>query len=211
MLHRARRDCAYGSMARPANTDSYRQRWRTLHVGDQLSVIATGSRAGDSFDPSASAVAKTRERCCAPRMALRDLEVRPGLVIPGIELQESASRSSGPGGQNVNKTSTRVTLRWDVGASESLTEAQRHRIFERLASRLTLAGELLVHAQAHRTRPRNRELARARLAELVRDALRVQRKRVSTKPTTGSRRRVRDAKKRRSTIKIGRAKPGLED
>ena len=100
-------------------------------------------------------------------MAQRDLEVRPGLVIPGSELRESASRSSGPGGQNVNKTSTRVTLRWAVGACERLTSAQRRRIFERLATRITLGGDLLVHAQAHRTRPRNRELARARLAELV--------------------------------------------
>ncbi len=144
-------------------------------------------------------------------MAQRDLEVRPGLVIPGSELQESASRSSGPGGQNVNKTSTRVTLRWAVGACERLTAAQRRRIFERLATRITLGGDLLVHAQAHRTRPRNRELARARLAELVRDALRVQRRRVATKPTASSRRRLRETKKRRSTIKSGRVKPRLDD
>ncbi len=144
-------------------------------------------------------------------MAQSDLEVRPGLVIPGSELQESASRASGPGGQNVNKTSTRVTLRWDVGASEHLTEAQRRRLFERLASRLTLGGELLVHAQAHRTRPRNRELARSRLAELVRDALRVKRKRIATKPSAGSRRRVKDAKRHRSALKSGRSKPRLDD
>ena len=144
-------------------------------------------------------------------MGRRDLEVRAGLRIPGDELVESASRSSGPGGQNVNKTSTRVTVRWDVGESRCLTEAQRRRIFERLSSRITLGGELLVHAQAHRTRPRNRELARARLAELVRDALRVQRGRIATRPSAGSRRRLRDAKKRRSAIKSGRGKPGLDD
>ena len=67
-------------------------------------------------------------------MAQRDLEVRSGLLIPGRERRESASRAGGPGGQNVNKTSTRVTLRWDVGASETLTEAQRHRILERVSA-----------------------------------------------------------------------------
>jgi len=130
-------------------------------------------------------------------MAQRDLEIRPGLTIPGSEVEETASRSSGPGGQNVNKTSTRVTLRWNVGTSVCITDAQRRRIRDRLSSRITLGGELLVHAQAHRTRPRNRELARARLAELVREALLVQRRRVATKPSASSRRRVRDAKKRR--------------
>lgn len=144
-------------------------------------------------------------------MAQADLEIRAGLVIPGSELCESASRSSGPGGQNVNKTSTRVTLRWNVRESECLTASQRRRIRERLASRITLAGEILVNAQAHRTRPRNRDLARARLAELVRGALRVERRRVATKPTASSRRRIRETKRRKSAIKSGRVKPGLDD
>lgn len=144
-------------------------------------------------------------------MAQRDLDVRPGLVITGSELEETASRSSGPGGQNVNKTSTRVTLRWNVRTSVSISEAQRRRILDRLSSRITLGGELLVHAQAHRNRPRNRELARGRMSELVRDALLVQRKRVATKPSAGSRRRIQDAKKRRSAIKSGRGKPTLDD
>jgi len=140
-----------------------------------------------------------------------DLEIASGLRIPGAEIREAASRSGGPGGQHVNKTNTRVTLRWNVGTSHCITEAQRRRILDRLSSRITLGGELLVHAQAHRMRPRNRELARARLAELVRDALRVQRRRIGTKPSAGSRRRIQDVKKRRSALKSGRGKPKLDD
>ncbi len=139
--------------------------------------------------------------------ARRDIEVRRGLVIPAAELRESASRSSGPGGQNVNKTSTRVTLRWDVGASEALSESQRRRILSKLASRITLGGELVVHAQAHRTQRRNRELARERMAELLREAILTKRRRVATKPSRASRERTLEAKKRRSSVKRGRAKP----
>ena len=143
--------------------------------------------------------------------ARRDIEVRIGLVIPAAELRESASRSSGPGGQNVNKTSTRVMLRWDVGASRVLSETQRRRIRAKLASRITLAGELVVHAQVHRTQRRNRELARERMAELVREAIRTKRRRVATKPSRASRERALEAKKRRSSLKRGRAKPSSNE
>ena len=104
-------------------------------------------------------------------MASADLEVRPdlvrSLVIPGSELEELASRSSGPGGQHVNKVSSRVTLRWNAFASEAITQEQLERIRAALASRLTRRGLLVVHAQRHRSRSRNRELARERLAELL--------------------------------------------
>jgi ribosome-associated protein len=133
-----------------------------------------------------------------------DLEVRPGLVIPAGEIEESASRSGGPGGQHVNKTSTRVTLRWNVAASRCLDANLRRRLERRLAARLTRSGDLLVHARRHRSRARNRELARQRLAELVREALATRRSRVATRPTRASRQRHREAKRRRGALKRSR-------
>ncbi len=144
-------------------------------------------------------------------MGRRDLVVRPNLVIPAAELRESASRASGPGGQHVNKTNTRVTLRWNVAESEALTEAQRRRLRERLASRLTRGGELVVHAAARRSRARNREQARERLASLVRDGLRVRRARVATKPGAAARTRAVDAKRRHSALKRSRRPPSGDE
>ena len=140
------------------------------------------------------------------RVSRRDLEVRRNLVIPGAELQESASRSGGPGGQHVNKASTRVTLRWNVDASDCLTSAQRTRVRRGLAHRLTRDADLIVHARRHRSRSRNRELARERLAELVRDALAVRRPRQPTRPTRASHQRLLAAKKRRAAVKRTRGR-----
>ena len=138
-------------------------------------------------------------------MPRADLEVRldraRSIVIPGGELEELASRSSGPGGQHVNKVSSRVTLRWNALASEALTQEQLERVKRALRSRLTRSGLLVVHAQRHRSRTRNRELARERLAELLGDALALQRPRRATRPSRASTNRVRDAKQQRSTIK----------
>lgn len=142
---------------------------------------------------------------------MEDLELRPGLVIPAAELSESASRSSGPGGQHVNKTNTRVTLRWDVAGSAVLDEGQRRRILRRLETRITRAGELYVHASRHRSQGRNRELARERLAELVCEALTTRRARVATKPGRGARQRALDAKRRRSETKQRRARVRRDD
>lgn len=144
-------------------------------------------------------------------MAREDLEVARGLVIPGAELRETASRSSGPGGQHVNKASTRVSLRWDVARSAALDPAQRRRLLARLAPRLTRDGELQVHAQRFRSRARNRELARGRLVELVEAALAVRRARVPTRPTAGSRERARAAKQRRAERKQQRRRPAPEE
>jgi ribosome-associated protein len=133
-----------------------------------------------------------------------DLEIRSDLVIPGSELVETASRSRGPGGQHVNKTSTRVTLRWNVAESAVLGEARRSRLLRGLAGRLTVRGQLVVHAGRHRSRARNRELARARLAELVREALRRRRPRLATRPSRAARQRALEAKRRRGAVKRGR-------
>ncbi len=142
---------------------------------------------------------------------MEDLRVSRGLVIPAAELRELASRSSGPGGQHVNKSSTRVTLRWDIQASRTLTDRQRTRLLSRLAHRLTRDGELVVHAGRARSRVRNRERARERLAELVFDGLATPRKRLATRPSAGARTRRLQQKKHRSAIKSRRRPPGVDD
>jgi ribosome-associated protein len=99
-----------------------------------------------------------------------DLQVRPGLVLPAEELVERFSRSSGPGGQSVNTTDSRVELRFDLAGSPSLPPTLKSRLSSRLAPRL-VAGVVVIVASEHRSQLRNREAARARLALLLRDAL----------------------------------------
>ncbi len=140
----------------------------------------------------------------------RDLSVRPDLVIPGDELRETASRAGGPGGQHVNKTSTRVTLRWALGRSQAVSDAQRARLRRRLATRITAAGDLVVNASSTRSRARNRERARERLAELVREGLSVRRSRRPTRPGRAARERRLEGKRQRGQVKRGRG-PVRED
>ena len=139
-------------------------------------------------------------------MRRENLEVRPNLWIPDAELTEQVSRASGPGGQKVNKTSSRVTLRWSVATSAALSARQRARLLARLGSRLTREGELVLHAQRSRSQAANREQARARLVELVRAALAESAPRRPTAPTRGSRERAQTAKRRRSAMKRARGR-----
>ena len=134
-------------------------------------------------------------------MSQPDLEVGGGVVIPAKELHQQASRSGGPGGQHVNKTSTRVTLRWNVRDSDVLDDRQRERLLIRLGSRLTRSGELVVHVDGHRSRMRNMEDARARLAEAVATGLEVPLSRRPTRPTRAARERRIDDKRRRGSLK----------
>jgi ribosome-associated protein len=129
------------------------------------------------------------------------LRLTDQLSLPESELSYRTSRSSGPGGQNVNKVETRVTVLFDVGASQILNDEQKSRVRERLATRVDKKGVLRVVSQKHRTQGANRETARERLAALVADALekRAPRKR-SRKPAAAKRRRLED-KRRRSEVK----------
>jgi ribosome-associated protein len=131
-----------------------------------------------------------------------DLHVRPGpglprgLVVPASELVEQFSRSSGPGGQSVNTTDSRVELRYDVESSDALDEVQRRRALDRIGR------TVVVTASEHRSQHRNRVAARARLAERLRAALAPPAlTRVPTKPSRASQRRRVDAKVRRGRVK----------
>ena len=133
-----------------------------------------------------------------------DLRVNGWLVIPGSELHERFSRSSGPGGQSVNTADSRVELSFDVGRSSVLPDWARARITERLAGRL--AGDVVtVAASEQRSQLANRQAARARLAALLKDAVAPpKRPRVPTRPGRAANERRLEAKRQRSAIKRGR-------
>jgi ribosome-associated protein len=137
----------------------------------------------------------------------KDLRVSERVVIPGAELSFTASRSSGPGGQHVNTTSSRVTLRWSLEQTSALDPWRRSRVMRRLRSRMTRAGEILVHVDDERSQRRNRELARERLAQLVRDALRPRKRRLPTFVPGREKRRRLEGKRRRSALKKQRRRP----
>ena len=135
------------------------------------------------------------------------LRVTAALVIPEAELSWRFSRSSGPGGQGVNTTDSRVERSWDVTASRVLTETQRARVLEAVGRRAP-GGVLTVVASEHRAQLRNREAARTRLAAVVAEALAPPGpSRRPTRPTRGSAQRRIDAKKRRAGVKRMRRPP----
>ena len=144
-----------------------------------------------------------------------DLHVPPGpglprgLIVPAGELVEQFSHASGPGGQGVNTTDSRVQLSLDLGTTTALDAAQRARALDGLAGRL--AGTVLtISAAEHRSQRRNRVAARERLADLLREALMPPVPRRPTRPTRGSARRRLEAKRQRSETKRYRRRPGRD-
>ncbi len=130
---------------------------------------------------------------------MEPLRIGPSLLIYERDLTWTAERSSGPGGQNVNKVSTCVDLRFDLPGCETLPIWVKQRITERLQARIDADGAIWVRCQQTRSQLRNLELARAKLAELLAAALVVEAPRHATKPSFSSKLRRLDAKKRQST------------
>ena len=139
------------------------------------------------------------------------MRISSRLDIDETEFEYLTTTSRGPGGQHVNRSETRVVLRWNVRTSPSLSEAQRSRLLEKLASRVSRDGVLQVAAEDHRSQARNRDLARERLANLVTEALRRPRPRRATKPTKASQKKRVDDKKKRGTVKATRRSPSRDD
>jgi ribosome-associated protein len=133
------------------------------------------------------------------------LKITPEIIVDDAELAEQFVRSSGPGGQNVNKVSTAVQLRFNVNASPSLPWDVRMRLTKLAGRRINAAGELLITAHRFRTQTQNRADARERLVQLIRSALVAPTPRRKTKPTAAAKRRRLETKHRRSEIKRDRS------
>lgn len=129
------------------------------------------------------------------------LNVTPELAIPRNELEYRATRSSGPGGQHVNTSSTRIELLWDLTGSQAISDEQRERLRTKLVSRLDSDGRVRVVASGRRSQRQNRHDADERLAALIKYALHVPKKRRPTKPTRAAREKRLADKKRRAEIK----------
>ena len=138
------------------------------------------------------------------------LEITPRIVIDERELDERFVRASGPGGQNVNKVSTAVELRFDIARS-SLPDDMKTRLRTLAGHRVTTDGVVVIDSREHRTQAMNREAARARLVALLQEAAVRPKSRRPTKPGRGARERRLSDKKRRSDVKSGRGRGGSDD
>ncbi len=140
-----------------------------------------------------------------------DVPIKDGIIIPSHELEIIASRSGGAGGQHVNKTNTRITVRWNVDTTTSLNAPQKALVRHNLQRELTQTGDIVIHHSSSRSQQQNKKAALEHLAHKIRNALYVPKKRIKrTIPTTMKEARLH-AKKERSALKKMRSKKNYND
>lgn len=140
---------------------------------------------------------------------MEDLVINPRVTIPATQLDIQYARSSGPGGQNVNKLNTKATLKWQIRDNPILPQAWRDRVIHRYKNRLNNEGELVIHSERYRIQRRNAEDCLKKLQELLLSCQAAPKERIETKPTQGSRRRRLEQKNRLSEKKrLRRPPPG---
>lgn len=138
------------------------------------------------------------------------MQINETLTIPEAEILITATRSGGPGGQNVNKVNSRVTLAFDVGGSPALSDEQRQRIMRKLATRISKAGILQIVSQRTRSQELNRADVLERFSDLLRLALTPQRPRIKTRVSAAAKARRVEEKKKRTLVKQTRSKKGWD-
>ncbi len=139
------------------------------------------------------------------------LSIKNGITVPEDELIISASRSGGAGGQHVNKTSSRITVQWNVRTTRALTEEQKQRVLEKLGSELSTEGAVTVHHSSSRSQFQNKKAALATLAEKIRRALHVPKKRLKTGISQAAKEKRLQSKRLHSAIKKMRRKKDFAD
>lgn len=140
----------------------------------------------------------------------QDIYVKNGITIPEHELIVTFSRAGGPGGQHVNKTETRVTVSWNINASDALTEEQKSRIIENLKDKITADGNLSIHNTESRSQQQNKQNAFVNLALLIRKALHIPKKRMKTRVSKAAKEARLQKKAYRSNIKKMRSKKNFD-
>ncbi len=139
-----------------------------------------------------------------------DVYVIEGVIIPAHELEITTSRAGGPGGQHVNKTDTRITVRWNVRASNALDDAQKARVLEKLSTEVTVDGDVMVSNSASRSQLQNRNAALATLGQKVAAALHIPKKRMKSKVSKSVKEARLRVKKKRSEVKKMRGKVDMD-